>query len=618
MKKITKLIGHILTKNNIKIFLLMFIFFWFFVWKSFAQNMSFECSDTVCKMTNGINFLISILSWWWVVLATLAGKLMTNDLVYGTFLNLDSSLWNLWNIMKNFANFTLWFILLFSIVKNLIGIGKKDANPLTDSLKVVKNVLLAGVLVQISWFALWLIFDLSTIAVSAVGSLPSQFLSSSQDFEGTMKRLIKSKQKNIVVDFTQANIVSVQNTWNMTDDELKNFLDTITPSADSVVGPLIFLWWSIFDLFDMSDTSYNTSGEDSWSNLFLTIGINWFVLFSFSVILALMTLFNLFRLITLRVVIPLSPFIVLLHVFDPNHKIMDGKWKSFLGKITNLSNIVKLIFKPVYIVLMLSVVLIVMVLLKWLIGANNVNLSTTTQENIVIKSQKVWEADATAYNSSLGLDWIVDFSMDGMKHSVVNLMIYIFGLILMVMLMKACISSDTWISFIDDRVNNASKFIWWEKWKFGWLLGTAGVVPIWGGQKVWLWTFSNFVNDKIINDSASLSRTLWIDANAQNDLVEDRFGLWWSFDRLRNITKDEDRENWINYAVSIWKNKKYTFNEFFANTDFQTQLKLWNEKSGRSKDKKIDVDHLKSARDNPNLESGEQEAEKAPEQENKQ
>jgi hypothetical protein len=53
----------------------------------------------------------------WVVLAALAGKFMTNDRVFGSALHMDIYLWKIWNIMKNFANFTLLAILLGSIIK---------------------------------------------------------------------------------------------------------------------------------------------------------------------------------------------------------------------------------------------------------------------------------------------------------------------------------------------------------------------------------------------------------------------------------------------------------------------------------------------------------------------
>lgn len=51
-------------------------------------------------------------------MAFLAGKLMSNTFIYGTFLHLDSALFKLWNYMKNIANFILGFLFLIGILKS--------------------------------------------------------------------------------------------------------------------------------------------------------------------------------------------------------------------------------------------------------------------------------------------------------------------------------------------------------------------------------------------------------------------------------------------------------------------------------------------------------------------
>jgi hypothetical protein len=53
-------------------------------------------------------------------LAIIAGKLMTNDVVYGAFMHLDKYLRAIWNIMKNFANFGLAAMILYSIIKYVV------------------------------------------------------------------------------------------------------------------------------------------------------------------------------------------------------------------------------------------------------------------------------------------------------------------------------------------------------------------------------------------------------------------------------------------------------------------------------------------------------------------
>lgn len=82
----------------------------------FAQTPSDEATLTM-DVAQAFDILIGFLSWGRVLLANIAGKLMTNDLVYGEFINLDSILYQLWNISKNFANFGLGFFFLYHIIR---------------------------------------------------------------------------------------------------------------------------------------------------------------------------------------------------------------------------------------------------------------------------------------------------------------------------------------------------------------------------------------------------------------------------------------------------------------------------------------------------------------------
>lgn len=48
--------------------------------------------------------VIYVLMW---PLIALAGVAMDNQLIYGSFMHLDTSLWNIWQIVRNFANYAL-------------------------------------------------------------------------------------------------------------------------------------------------------------------------------------------------------------------------------------------------------------------------------------------------------------------------------------------------------------------------------------------------------------------------------------------------------------------------------------------------------------------------------
>ena len=82
---------------------------------AFAQVDSNIYQDIV----NRLDPVICLLSRVWVIPAAIAGKLMTNTFVYGTFIGLDVYLWKLWVVFRNFANFALGFIFVGGIFKHL-------------------------------------------------------------------------------------------------------------------------------------------------------------------------------------------------------------------------------------------------------------------------------------------------------------------------------------------------------------------------------------------------------------------------------------------------------------------------------------------------------------------
>jgi len=59
--------------------------------------------------------IIYLLLW---PLLVVAGLSLDNTMVYASIFHLDAPLWKFWNMMKNFANFTLGFMVLFAIIKN--------------------------------------------------------------------------------------------------------------------------------------------------------------------------------------------------------------------------------------------------------------------------------------------------------------------------------------------------------------------------------------------------------------------------------------------------------------------------------------------------------------------
>lgn len=118
-----------------------------------------------------IEFLEQLLSIGYIILWPLfflAGILSDNTLVYWSWFNLDMYLWNLWNIMKNFANFIIWFVFILAVFLYIFNYKQDKFSPK----KFFPKLLIAWVWVQASWFLVAILIDISTILTYAVWWLP--------------------------------------------------------------------------------------------------------------------------------------------------------------------------------------------------------------------------------------------------------------------------------------------------------------------------------------------------------------------------------------------------------------------------------------------------------------
>ena len=98
--------------NRGKQTILFLIVFLFLVGPVFAADGSLSSGTT--DRIEGIAWILfkfgDIASWIWILLGNLAGKLVTNTLVYGEFMGLDAFLWKAWQIMRTFANYIIGFL----------------------------------------------------------------------------------------------------------------------------------------------------------------------------------------------------------------------------------------------------------------------------------------------------------------------------------------------------------------------------------------------------------------------------------------------------------------------------------------------------------------------------
>ncbi len=143
-------------------------------WTITDENSQTMDTMSIRQILNMVLKIIYLLLW---PLLVVAGLALDNTLVYASIFHLDAPLWKFWNMMKNFANFGLWFMVLFAIIKSILtnngGWSIKDEK---SPLGIIKTTLIAGILIQASWFLVAAVIDVSTIATYAVGGLPLSVL----------------------------------------------------------------------------------------------------------------------------------------------------------------------------------------------------------------------------------------------------------------------------------------------------------------------------------------------------------------------------------------------------------------------------------------------------------
>lgn len=98
-------------------------------------------------------------------LLMISGWAMDNSMVYGSLFGFDAALWTVRNLTKNLANFFLAFLFVYTLLKGLFSDKNKAVS---EFKKLITNTLIAGILIQSSWFLISAAVDISTIATYGV------------------------------------------------------------------------------------------------------------------------------------------------------------------------------------------------------------------------------------------------------------------------------------------------------------------------------------------------------------------------------------------------------------------------------------------------------------------
>ncbi len=295
----------------------------------------------------------------------------------------------------------------------------------------------------------------------AIWSFPSQFIASNDNMRWSMNSHLRNLQKwKIVFNADDSeNLVKWEPSEEplaSTDDEVNSLLDKLMPSHDSVSWPLLFLWFSVFEFNNFekyTNLSSATSWDTKWWDVLLSLSINAIVLLFFSLMMLLMFIFNLFRIIMLWLIIPLTPIIVLLHVFKLTDKLWGWSAWMDLSKFLGIRSIMMLVFKPVLMVWALSLILVILVLIKNVIAPDKQwTVHLWDHWNFVIETVADGGEDNT-YTSTMKSEWIMEFSLWWVKDGIASLIVYFFWLFLIYFLVKMVVKIETGIWFIDNTVS---------------------------------------------------------------------------------------------------------------------------------------------------------------------
>ena len=166
---------------------------------TFAQNTGLECLQDREQANIFVELILRLLTWFWIIPATLAGKLMSNSILYGEFINIDKILYVLRNMSRTFANFLAAGMILWEVIQGIIGEN--------DGTAIMKKVLRVGagiIIANMSRFLTGAVVDISTILTSTVSALPGTYFSA----DTASRNMIltqdgKNKlQKRIILDLT--------------------------------------------------------------------------------------------------------------------------------------------------------------------------------------------------------------------------------------------------------------------------------------------------------------------------------------------------------------------------------------------------------------------------------
>lgn len=350
-------------------------------------------------MYNAITFL----SWVRVLLCMLAGKVMTNGLLFGGSFGLDVYLREIWNVMKNFANFALGFVFLIVVLREIFGLEIQES--LGHIAEKVQWFLFGGLIIQASWFILLAMISVSTITSTAAAALPSMVI---QADSSRWSKIISQVNSKWALNWSQY-IIKSNNTWSPKNLTLQYITGTNTNTTNEEILDFLMprydnLWWSLY-FMGMSVVGFqNYTTYNPVTNTDLKTQITWFTIklaitLTYAILIIILIVINIIRIIRIWIAIALLPLNMVLRVLK-HEKVwfMDGEtdlW-NYVGKFT-WTWLIQMVLQPTLIMLVMGISMITLAGFWWVLGSTN-----TVNTNAI----------NAAYNVTITNTWLQTSNVD--------------------------------------------------------------------------------------------------------------------------------------------------------------------------------------------------------------
>ena len=460
----------------LKLWIIIVMVIVFSSYPTFAEECSWDAKETLDMLNTFITNLWRFCSWIWIILWNIAGVLMTNVMVYWEFMHLDNFLWKIWQLTRSIANYALWFLFIYSIFKYIFF--KLDKPPMDQ----IKNILVASVLVQASWFLVMVLVDLSTIALATVSSFPAQVLSDNSTLMQTMKgemvwsRILNDKKIVVINAFSDEYLKWDNDSWYSIEkwgddssvDPEKKTVDAMMPSANNLWWPFIYLWATAFEPYKNRQIPESADCVGATEKVITNFLFDAWTTILYSLALILFIVLLVMRLVYLWIFIAISPIVILLSVV----KVIKINKND---DILSLSKAVWLIFKPVVFALWMSLMFLVVIVFQ---GVLNKSITSTFPWDVSTSGS--WNLSTSRdvvpkVSSSLEDAWIVSVYLKEWTRTMKDIILSFIVLVLMWQMVKmALTSSFAWFSnnnSIAKKMESIVRKTWEAIWNI-WVIPT--------------------------------------------------------------------------------------------------------------------------------------------------